>query len=227
MPTSKKKTPMKKASENKPTLVAFLLDRSGSMTTCKDETINGFNNYVTQLRKKETGNCRFTLTQFDSLGIDIIHDAVPLKDVDKLNDETYQPRDFTPLYDAIGRTIRDTEKKAGTKFKVLFVTLTDGQENASREFNKDSIKALIKKMEDENHWTFAYVGVGFDGFSAATVLAMGTQGAGNVLRTSGKNTVKAYGRLAGQTVNYMSCAINATKCSTDFWAGNKSTEDDE
>lgn len=196
------------------------------MSACKKETIEGFNAYVTELRKKETGNCRFTLTQFDTIGIDVIHDSVPLNVVKKLNDETFVPRGMTPLYDAIGKTIHATEKQAGKKFKVLFVTLTDGEENSSCEFNSISIKSLIKKMEDENHWTFAYVGMGIAGFTAAVTLSAGTQGADNVLRTSHKNTGRAYSRLAGQTVSYMSCATNAAKSSDDFWAGKKSTEDE-
>jgi uncharacterized protein YegL len=211
---------------NKPTLVAFLLDRTGSMHVCKAETIKGFNHYIKELRAKDDGTMRFTLTQFDSAGIDIVHDAVPLKAVKELTDETYVPRAWTPLYDAIGKTIRATETKATGKYKVLFVTLTDGQENASTEWNSDSIKVLIKSKEDQAHWTFAYIGMGITGWAATTVMAAGTVGASNVLRTSYHNTDKAYGRFAGATVAF-ACSTGNVKCSAqNLWGPGSSTEEE-
>jgi len=225
MTKTKKKTTEAKT-ENKPTLVAFLLDRSGSMQKCKDETIKGFNSYIEQLRAKDKGTMRFTLTQFDSEAVDLIHDAVPLKDVRKLTDETYTPRSFTPLYDAIGRTIRATEAKTTGEYKVLFVTLTDGQENASTEWNSDSIKVLIKSKEDKAHWTFAYIGVGIQGWAATSTIAAGTSGASNVLRSSHQNTGKAYARFAGATVAY-ACSTGNLDCSVqNLWGPDATTEDE-
>jgi hypothetical protein len=218
--TTKKKT-TKVQTDNKPTLVAFLLDRTGSMEVCKAETIKGFNHYIKELRAKDDGTMRFTLTQFDSEAIDIIHDAVPLKDVRLLTAETYTPRAFT-----LGKTIRATEAKATGKYKVLFVTLTDGQENMSKEWNSDSIKVLIKKKEDEAHWTFAYIGMGITGWAATTVMAAGTVGASNVLRTTYHDTGKAYGRFAGATVAY-ACSTGNVNCSAqNLWGPGSTTEEE-
>lgn len=220
--TKKKTAPV----ENKPTLVAFLLDRSGSMSNCLDETITGFNNYIRELRARDDGSMRFTLTQFDSRSIDIIHDAVPLKAVKQMTDETYQPRAFTPLYDAIGKTIRETETKATGKYKVLFVPLTDGLENMSHEWNSESIKALIKTKEDQAHWTFAYIGVGLDGWAATTTLAAGTSGATNVLRTTAKDTAKTYRQFAGAT-NAYACSTGNVSCSAqNLWEPTVTAEDE-
>lgn len=188
--------------ENKPTLVAFLLDRTGSMSACADETIKGFNGYLDELKKQQNGDLRFTLTQFDSIAVEVIHNAVPLAKVNKLTSDTYQPRANTPLHDAIGKTIRETEKAAGDKFKVLFVTLTDGQENASSEWTSESIKKLIKEKEENAKWTFAYIGVGLNGFAATQAVAAGTSGASNVLRSSHKGTRQAYRSFAMATSNY-------------------------
>jgi uncharacterized protein YegL len=229
MKTKPKSSPAspRPSGENKPTLVAFLLDRTGSMSSCKEETIKGFNGYIQVLRTEDkAGQNRFTLTQFDSISVDIIHDAVPIKQVKELTDETFQPRSWTPLYDAIGKVIRETEKQAGEKYKVLFVTLTDGQENSSTEWTNESVKKLIKEKEEQHHWTFAYIGVGVEGFAATQAVAAGTVGATNVLRTSGKNTIKAYARFAGQTMCYMSSTDNVMASSADFWAGKTTTEDE-
>ena len=114
--TATKSKPRAKRSKSSPaktkkvgTLVAFLLDRSGSMNSCKDETITGFNAYISGLTDPKM---KFTLTQFDSQGIDIIHNAVPLSKVECLTQKSYVPRGSTPLFDAIGKTVRATEQEA-------------------------------------------------------------------------------------------------------------------
>lgn len=190
-----------KSSKAETTFVVLLLDRTGSMESVKQETIGGFNGYLDELLKKpESKDIRMTFTQFDSIAVETISDCVALKDVPRLTGETYKPRASTPLYDAIGKTIRATEPQASGK-KVLFVTLTDGEENASSEWNQDSIKTLIKEKEDKDKWTFSYIGVGPEAWAANERLAKGTMGASNVLRaTRGKNTQKAYAFAAQGTL---------------------------
>jgi len=197
----KSPTQKKKITGSRPTLVAFLLDRSGSMESCKQETITGFNGYLNGLKGSEM---RFTLTQFDTQGIDIIHDAVALKDVRKLTESTYVPRGGTPLYDAIGRTVRATEA-AAKDCNVLFVTLTDGEENSSREWNKSTIQSLIKEMEGKG-WTFAHIGVGVDGFAATQSYSAGTQSASNVLRSEVGDSKGRFSRMARATAMYCTSA---------------------
>lgn len=171
------------------------------MAACKDETIKGFNGYIKELRKQKN-HMLFTLTQFDSIDVDIVHDGVPLDEVKLLNDTTYEPRANTPLYDAIGKTVRATEVRVGDKYKVLFVTLTDGQENSSSEWTKVTINELIKEMEGQRNWTFAHIGVGANGWAAAQAYSYGTQSASNVLRSDHKDTAKAYRSMARATTSY-------------------------
>lgn len=196
----KTKTQKGKGKVGDKTLVVLLLDRTGSMLDVKQETIGGFNGYVDELVKKpESKDIRFTFVQFDTVSIDTLHKAVPLEKVLRLSDGTYQPRAGTNLYDAIGQTIQDVHKKA--EGKVLFVVLTDGQENSSSKFTYDSVRALIKEKEDKDKWTFSYIGVGPDAWKANERLSVGTQGASNVLRaTRGKNTRSAYGLMASATM---------------------------
>jgi uncharacterized protein YegL len=213
-----KKTKTETKSGNQPTLVAFLLDRSGSMESCAQETIKGFNGYIDELAKGDKSGSVFTLTQFDSQGIDIVHDAVKLGNVDHLNTRTFVPRGGTPLYDAIGKTIRATQEKAGKKFKVLFVTLTDGMENASSEWNSTTIKALMKKQEDDHHWTFAHIGVGLAGWAAADHLAQGTRSISNVSKVSGKNAGKAFMATATASLRYMSSGISGQSVCSNLYS---------
>jgi len=215
--TTKKKT--------EGTLVAFLLDRTGSMASVKQETIGGFNGYLDELLKRpESKSIRFHFTQFDTVSIDLVHDCVPLSKVSKLTDKTYEPRGGTPLYDAIGKTIRAIQDKVNGD-KVLFVTLTDGEENSSSEWNQATIKALIKEKEDKDKWTFSYIGVGPDAWAANAHLAAGTMGASNVLRSTGKNTLRAYSMMADATMR-VSHSIGG-QCVSGLYGGHHLDKDDE
>lgn len=184
--------------------MAFLLDRSGSMATVQVETIGGFNGYIDELLKKDDGTMRFTLTQFDAVGVDVLHDQVELSEVKKLDETTYKPRGGTPLYDAMGKTINSIEAKKGSK--VLFVTLTDGHENASSEWSESTVRKLIKEKEAAG-WTFAYIGVGLEGFDAVHQLSKGTVSAANVLRSRPEDTAKTYRQMGGMTCSYSASAI--------------------
>lgn len=181
------------------TRVVILLDRSGSMQSEKQETIGGFNGYLDGLKDP---NLKVTVVQFDTVGIDTLCDGKPPKDAARLNDDTYVCRGGTPLYDALGRTINRIQAEAGED-NVLFVTLTDGQENSSSEFTQDAARKLIKEREAKG-WTFAYIGVGVDGWQGAAALSHGTMGSANVHRTakSGGGIISGYNELAGATANY-------------------------
>lgn len=220
---AKKKKAYKKA-EHKDTLVAFLLDRSGSMASVLDDTIGGFNTYLDGLIKNDDGSTRFTLTQFDTVGIDVVHNAEPLGSVPKMNKESYEPRGGTPLYDAIGKTIRSIEKAVNGQ-KVLFVTLTDGQENSSVEWNEKSVKALIKSKEDKDKWTFAYIGVGAEAWDAVQTVAKGTRCFSNVLNIDPKDTMKAYSKLCASSVSY-AVGASGQSCVSNFF-GDQTEEEDE
>lgn len=196
------------------------------MASCKDETIKGFNGYIEKL-KEENLDMVFTLTQFDSISIDIIHDAVPVNRVAKLTDETYTPRANTPLYDAIGKTVAATEKSAGEKYKVLFVTLTDGQENASSEWNLESIRQLIKRKEDQDHWTFAHIGVGANGWAATRSYAMGTQSLSNVVHSEPGQEKKLYRAFAGVTMSYAANPGAGGQSVNAIWKGSELDENEQ
>jgi uncharacterized protein YegL len=147
----------KKKKEEKRAFISLLLDETGSMQAVKDETISGYNAYVDNLAE-EAPQARFTMTRFNSLKTEIAHDAVPITEVPHLTGETYQPAASTPLYDAIGRTIRAVEVQANRKKdRVLVAILTDGFENASSEYSLDAVKSLIKEKTDKG-WEFAFIG---------------------------------------------------------------------
>jgi hypothetical protein len=220
----KTKSPSKKkATSPEKTLVAFLLDRTGSMQAVKQETIGGFNGYIDQLlTKPESKDIRVHFSQFDTLGIDVIHDCVALDKVAKLTDATYLPRANTNLYDAIGTTIRAIEAKA-EGYKVLFVTSTDGEENASSDWTLSKVQSLIKEKEAAK-WSFAYIGVGPAAWQANAQLSAGTAGASNVLRSTGKNTKKTYAHMADATM--LRARTSATTVVDCAFAGSQLDQDE-
>lgn len=136
----------------------FLLDRSGSMETCRDDTIGGFNAFVSD---QKTLGGKLTLVQFDH-EIKNVYEDTPLGDVAPLTIETFQPRGSTALMDAIGRTIKAHDSKTG----VVFIIQTDGEENSSHTYTKAHIKDLIEQKTKDG-WTFMYLGANQDAFAEA------------------------------------------------------------
>ena len=135
----------------------FLLDRSGSMESCRDDTIGGFNSFV---KDQAALGGKLTLVQFDHEIITRYTD-VELKDVVPLTTETFQPRGSTALLDAIGSIIKSQKSE-----NPLVIILTDGQENSSTKFTKAHIQDLIEQKTKDG-WTFMYLGANQDAFAEA------------------------------------------------------------
>jgi Mg-chelatase subunit ChlD len=166
------------------THIAVLLDRSGSMEAVKDETISGFN-YFLKEQKAVGDNASFTLVQFDSESTDVVHEARPVRDVPDLNGDTYQPRGSTPLLDALGQTINSTGRtlaaipEANRPDKIVFVVITDGQENASHKFTKSEVKEMINHQTEKYNWQFIYLGANQDAFAEARAVGIAKANAAN------------------------------------------------
>ena len=166
------------------THIAVLLDRSGSMGSVKGETISGFN-YFLKEQKQAGDNASFTLVQFDSQSTDVVHEAKPVREVPDLNEDTYQPRGSTPLLDALGHTINSTGRtlaaipEANRPDKVVFVVITDGEENASHTFTKTHVKQMIDHQTAKYNWQFVYLGANQDAFSEADAVGIAMGNAAN------------------------------------------------
>lgn len=188
----------------KNTVVNFVLDETGSMQDVKEETISGFNAYIAKLVEDAKAKVWLTLTQFNSQKIEVVHNMVSIQDVHDLNVETYVPANYTPLYDAIAQTIRTTEEalklKRG-KPEVLCVIMTDGLENASKEWTKDRVFALIKEKIDAG-WTFAFLGADQDAYAVGASMGIPT---GSVMNYAGtrEGTSKVMRAAAGATSSYL------------------------
>ena len=161
-----------------PVLVTVVLDRSGSMGLCRDETIEAFNSYLGGLCADE-GETLVQLRQFDHEH-EVVFGALPVANAPLLTHTTYQPRGSTALNDAIALGIADADSAdVAPATKHLLVVVTDGYENASREHTPESIKALVAEREARG-WTVVFLQGNLDLQAAQTVAWNYGVSAGNV-----------------------------------------------
>ena len=142
--------------------IAVILDRTGSMADIRDDVIGGFNSFLLA-QHAQPSPATFTLVQFDSQDpYEVVQPVVPIGQARCLSRETYVPRASTPLYDALGRGILDQEATLARlpdgerPTKVVMVIVTDGQENASREFDRARVMALIAARRQLG-WEFVFL----------------------------------------------------------------------
>jgi hypothetical protein len=132
---------------------------NGVLIPCRI-TVDGYNAYVAQLPRTSL----VSLTLFDSEGIDLIRDGVR-PGAAKLKTGDYQPRGMTPLYDAIGHTIAEAERRSVGFERVALVILTDGYENASTDFKRKDILKLLKQKQERDGWLVIYLGANQDAWA--------------------------------------------------------------
>jgi hypothetical protein len=169
----------------------FVLDRSGSMETCLDDTIGGFNAFV---RDQTPLGGTLTFIQFDH-EFTPIYDKKPIGEVEPLNRETYKPRGSTALLDAIGKTIKSVESDRSPVVAIL----TDGLENASHNFSKAHIKDLIEQKTKEG-WTFMYLGANQDAFAEAGGMGIS---AAHTMNYDPRRTPDAFSALSQAMSNHI------------------------
>ena len=165
--TNEKATKVK----NNITELVFILDRSGSMAGLESDTIGGFNSLI-EKQKKEDGKCFVTTVLFDNL-IERLHDRVSLEKIGPMTDKEYYVRGCTALIDAIGSGIDhiiDVHRyirKEDVPEHTMFVIITDGMENASRNYRSEQVKRMIKKQKEKYGWEFLFIGANIDAVETA------------------------------------------------------------
>lgn len=202
----------KKTSESgKTTVVHLLLDTSGSMGSVREATINGYNEYIHSL-KEDGGKFKVSLTLFDSdmqgkLRLEKRYDTVNVDDVPELTPETYTPNGGTPLHDAFCMTLKDVKDRDDEKY--LFVVLTDGYENTSKEYTAKDMSKLKKKLEDKGNWTFIYLGANQDAEKTAAQFDFSASNVSNFNATQ-KGTGMAFATLSVATRSYSASPVMNT-----------------
>ena len=152
------------------TELVFILDRSGSMGGLESDTIGGFNAMLEKQRKLD-GECRITTVLFDNR-YELLHDRIDIRAVSPMTEREYQVGGSTALLDAMGRTIQkmvNVQKSTAEEYRaenVMFVIITDGEENSSREYSAQKVKAMIEQ-EKKYGWEFIFLGANIDAVETA------------------------------------------------------------
>lgn len=145
----------------------IILDESGSMDSIKSLIISGFNELVQSVKGIEVQfpeqEHLISMVSFNDLNNKILHFIDPVNKLDAINDSSYNPASMTPLYDAMGFSISKLKQHLEGKenYSVLVTILTDGEENASKEYTGIAIKNLVDELTQKN-WTFTYIGADHD-----------------------------------------------------------------
>lgn len=158
------------------TELVFILDKSGSMHGLEQDTIGGFNSML-QKQKELDGECRITTVLFDNR-YELLHDRLDIQAVSPMTEKEYQAGGATALLDAIGRTVQklvSVQKNTAKEYRadrVLFVIITDGQENASQEYSSDKVKGMIQLEKEKYGWEFVFLGANIDAVETAGQLGI-------------------------------------------------------
>jgi len=177
------------------TAVYFLLDQTGSMEVVKDQTISGFNEYIQGLKAGGL-DMQFTLALFNESATEIRHKSVKLNEIAKLNSENYVPGFGTPLYDALGKLLIGCAADVAEKH--LVIIMTDGENNASKEFTLEKINELIRSSEEKG-WDFVYLGANHNAWEAGQQFGLKR---GNVMAYTAGATGQSLRAMSNVTNSY-------------------------
>lgn len=194
------------------TRIVVLVDRSGSMSRVQLATVSGINEFITA-QKAEPGEATIKIVQFDEHRGESTYETIldaPLQNITPISDDQYTPRGMTPLNDATVRTINDLGAELRNLSeeerpeKVVICIVTDGLENASKEFanrlgGKAKIKAMVEHQQAKYNWKFTYVGANVDAINEAAEYGIGAidalQFTSDVLHT--KNAFRSVSNYVG------------------------------
>ena len=201
------------------TEIIAIVDRSGSMAPLHQDAIGGFNTFLKEQQENKVGKCLLTYVQFDH-EYEVVHDGIDIQDMKPLDSGTYCPRGSTALLDAIGRTVNTVgerlhktpeDERPGN---VVVVIITDGEENASREFSLEQIKSIMDRQVNEYSWSVMYIAQNIDAFAAGSRIGLDMAHKnvflGNAMRGAGGQAA-AY-NVASKAVSHKRYASSSSQC---------------
>ena len=153
------------------TELVFILDRSGSMSGLEKDTIGGFNSMI-EKQKKEAGEALVSTVLFDTESV-VIHDRLPLDRVPRMTEKEYFTRGCIALLDAVGGAIHHIgnihkyARKEDVPEKTMFIITTDGYENASKRYDYEKVRKMIKRQKEKYGWEFLFLGANIDAAAEA------------------------------------------------------------
>ncbi len=181
--------------KNDLTELVFILDRSGSMSGLESDTVGGFNSMI-EKQKREAGKCLVSTVLFDHESL-VLHDRVPISEVEPLTERDYVVRGSTALIDAVGGAIHHIgnvhkyARREDVPCRTVFVITTDGMENSSHRYTSDRVKAMVESQKKNHDWEFLFLGANIDAVETAKRFGIGSDRAVNY-HSDGEGTALNY-----------------------------------
>ena len=200
----------------------IIIDESGSMQSIKKEAIDSVNETIQTIRsaqkKHEEQEHYVSLVTFND-DVKTVYECVPVNEVNELTANRYQPSCCTALYDAMGMSLNALRKKIAEDDKVLVTVVTDGYENASKEYNDKAIKLLVDELKAKG-WVFAYIGANQDVEAVAATISITNvmnfestnEGTKLMSRIMGNARTRLYDRIAK-----LGCTFSSDDANEDFF----------
>lgn len=187
------------------TSINVIVDESGSMGGLVTDTVGGFNKFLAD-QKAVPGDAVLTLCTFN-VDYRLVHNFQKIASVANLDHKTYCPGGGTALLDALGKTIDSVGDKLAAMpederpSKVIFLIITDGQENASRLFTKEAIRAKVTHQQDVYNWEFVFMGANMDAISEGHSLGIAAHNSMNYAASS-SGTRSLYSAVSDSMTTY-------------------------
>lgn len=195
--------------------IIAIIDRSGSMDTIREDSEGGFNAFVKE-QAETPGEANISLYQFDDF-YDTVYENKPVAEAPAFN---LKPRGMTALLDAVGKTIKSRGEYYASleenqrPARVVVVIITDGQENSSREYTLEQIKAMITEQTDTYKWNFIFLGANMDAIQAGAQMGISMANSMSYMASSA-GTANSYSAITRVVSNYKSGASVSLDCFTD------------
>ena len=197
------------------TELVFILDKSGSMSGLEKDTIGGFNAMLDQQRKVD-GECVITTVLFDNR-YELLHDRIDIRAVQPITGKEYFVGGSTALLDAIGKTIHKigaVQKNTAEEYraeKVMFVIITDGEENASRCYSSMQIRQMIQRQKERYGWEFIFLGANIDAVETAGRFGIDADRAVDYV-PDGEGTELNFRMMSETVATFRECGAVPTAC---------------
>jgi Mg-chelatase subunit ChlD len=206
-----------------------LLDRSGSMASMVGDVVEGFNTLLAEQSAAGGVEARMTLVQFDTEAPhEMLADAIPMAEVAPLTMHTFVPRGGTPLLDATGLLLGKAIVRAngvGDAESVVFATITDGHENASKEFTLAAIRKTIEERTAAG-WTFVFLGADPSAYSEAGGLGYDARSTQQWSSDGGGARLAMSELSRATTARRIKLADGVAYDAGDYFEGDKAADDD-
>ena len=191
------------------TQISVILDRTGSMSSIRADTIGGFNSFLAEHKRLPT-QVTLTLVQFDSMDpYEVVHAYAPIVAVPELTEKTFVPRANTPLFDAIGRGIVDLDTRLRSMpvdqrpARIIFVIVTDGQENSSHEFTGAQVRSMVTERRAAG-WQIVFLSADEGAIASGESVGVGAEQSMGVMKSS-RGSGRLWSTVARESAKYSVC----------------------